>query len=74
VVTDLHNPSGVRLHADDLALLVAEAERVGAAVLVDEVYRELDLTVRPTAALGHPRVIVTNSLTKAHGLGGLRIG
>ena len=74
VVTDLHNPSGARLHADDLALLVAEAERVGAAVLVDEVYRELDLTVRPTAALGRPRVIVTNSLTKAHGLGGLRIG
>lgn len=74
VVTDLHNPSGARLHTDDLALLVAEAERVGAAVLVDEVYRELDLTVRPTAALGRPRVIVTNSLTKAHGLGGLRIG
>jgi len=74
VVTDLHNPTGVRLHADDLALLLAEAERVDAAVVVDEVYREMDLTVRPTAARGHPRVIVTNSLTKAHGLGGLRIG
>ncbi|HVG95026.1 MAG TPA: pyridoxal phosphate-dependent aminotransferase [Planctomycetota bacterium] len=74
VVTDLHNPTGARLHPDDLALLIEEAERVDAAVLVDEVYLELDLTPRRTAALAHPRVIVTNSLTKAHGLGGLRVG
>jgi aspartate/methionine/tyrosine aminotransferase len=74
VVTDLHNPSGARLHPDDLALLIEEAERVDAAVLVDEVYLELDLRPRRTAALAHPRVIVTNSLTKAHGLGGLRVG
>jgi aspartate/methionine/tyrosine aminotransferase len=74
VVTDLHNPIGVRIPPEDLALLLAEAERVGAAVLVDEVYREMDLVPRPTAARAHPRVIVTNSLTKAHGLGGLRIG
>jgi aspartate/methionine/tyrosine aminotransferase len=73
-VTDLHNPSGVRLHPDDLAMLVAEAERVDAAVLVDEVYREMDLEPRATAARRHPRVIVTNSLTKSHGLGGLRVG
>ena len=74
VVTDLHNPTGARLHADDLALLLREAERVDAAVLVDEVYLEMDLEPRRTAALSHPRVIVTSSLTKAHGLGGLRIG
>ncbi|MCC7138417.1 MAG: aminotransferase class I/II-fold pyridoxal phosphate-dependent enzyme [Planctomycetes bacterium] len=75
VVTDLHNPTGVRLHADDLALLLAEAARVGAAVVVDEIYRELDTVVRPTVARTlDPRVIVTNSLTKCHGLGGLRIG
>lgn len=74
VVTDLHNPSGARLHPDDLALLLETAERLDAAVLVDEVYLELDLQPRRTAALAHPRVIVTNSLTKAHGLGGLRVG
>ena len=73
-VTDLHNPSGARLSADDLALLVAAAERVDAAVLVDEVYLELALEPARTAALASHRVIVTNSLTKAHGLGGLRIG
>ncbi len=74
VVTDLHNPTGARLHADDLALLIREAERIDAAVLVDEVYLELDLEPRLTAARSNPRVIVTSSLTKAHGLGGLRIG
>lgn len=81
VVTDLHNPTGRRLEDDELGLLLDEAERVGAYLLVDEVYRELDPRVRPNAmvraGLGHPRarrVVVTNSLTKAHGLGGLRVG
>lgn len=73
-VTDLHNPSGARLHADDLRLLVDHAERLDAAVLVDEVYLDLALEPARTAALAHPRVIATNSLTKAHGLGGLRVG
>jgi aspartate/methionine/tyrosine aminotransferase len=74
VVSDLHNPTGLKLHAEDLALLCAHAEALNAAVLVDEVYLELALEPARTAALAHPRVIVTNSLTKAHGLGGLRIG
>jgi aspartate/methionine/tyrosine aminotransferase len=74
VVSDLHNPSGAALHPEDLALLAREAGRVGARVLVDEVYLELSLVPRETAARRDPRVIATNSLTKAHGLGGLRIG
>jgi aspartate/methionine/tyrosine aminotransferase len=74
VVTDLHNPSGKRLHPDDLALLLEVAEARDAAVVVDEVYLELALEPARTAALASDRVIVTNSLTKAHGLGGLRIG
>jgi aspartate/methionine/tyrosine aminotransferase len=73
-VTDLHNPTGAALHEDDLSLLVEEAARVGARVLVDEVYLELSLPPRTSAAVRDPRVIVTNSLTKAHGLGGLRVG
>jgi aspartate/methionine/tyrosine aminotransferase len=74
VVTDLHNPSGAKLHPADLALLLEHAERVDAAVLVDEVYLELANAPARTAALASPRVLVTNSLTKAHGLGGLRVG
>jgi aspartate/methionine/tyrosine aminotransferase len=74
VVSDLHNPSGAALAEEDLALLAGEAERVGARVLVDEVYRDLSLLPRASAAVLDPRVVVTNSLTKAHGLGGLRVG
>ncbi len=74
VVTDLHNPSGLRLHPDDLALLIAVAESHDAVVLVDEVYLELDPTDRPTAARAHPRVLSTNSLTKSYGLYDLRGG
>jgi aspartate/methionine/tyrosine aminotransferase len=73
-VTDLHNPTGAALADDDLALLVEEARRVGARVLVDEVYLDLAIPARPSAAVRHPEAIVTNSLTKAHGLGGLRVG
>ena len=74
VVTDLHNPTGARLHRDDLALLLDHAKRRDAAVLVDEIYLDLATAPARTAALADPRVIVTNSLTKAHGLGGLRVG
>ena len=74
VVTDLHNPSGARLHEADLDLLLATAEAVDAHVLVDEVYLDFDAVERPTAALRHPRVVTTNSLTKVHGLPDLRAG
>jgi aspartate/methionine/tyrosine aminotransferase len=74
VVSDLHNPTGARLHRDDLALLLDHARRRDAAVLVDEVYLELATEPARTAALADPRVLITNSLTKSHGLGGLRVG
>jgi len=74
VVSDLHNPSGKRLHPDDLDLLIGAAERHDALLLVDEVYADFDPDRRPTAARRHPRVLATNSLTKVHGLGALRCG
>jgi aspartate/methionine/tyrosine aminotransferase len=73
-VTDLHNPSGARLAPEDLDLLVRTAERVDALVLVDEVYLDFDPEDRPSAALRSPRVLSTNSLTKAHGFGDWRMG
>ena len=74
VATDLHNPSGTRLVDEDYALLIEAAERHDARILIDEVYLDFDEAPRPSAARRHPRILATNSLTKAHGLGDLRAG
>ena len=75
VLTNLHNPSGVEA-PDSVMLEVGQiAERVGAGVLVDEVYLEMDYA-RPGRTVfreGGP-LVVTSSLTKAFGLSGLRCG
>lgn len=73
-VTDLHNPSGGMLSDDEYSLLIDAAESVDAYVLVDEVYLDYVDAPRPSAATRHPRIVATNSLTKAHGLGDLRAG
>jgi len=75
VLTNLHNPSGVLLEEDRLRAIGDVAKRVGARVLVDEVYLEL-LFGRPFRSAFHlgEHFMVTSSLTKAYGLSGLRCG
>ena len=75
VLTNLHNPSGV-LTGDETLNAVGEiARRVGARVLVDEVYIETLFENAPRTAFHLGReFVVTNSLTKAFGLSGLRCG
>ena len=75
VLTNLHNPSGA--YADETALrqVGALAARVGARVLVDEVYLDAAFARAPkTAFLLGPQFVCTGSLTKAYGLSGLRCG
>jgi len=78
VMTDLHNPSGRLCPADVMQAVAARCAEHGAYVIVDEVYRDFAHInrgiPRATASLLGPNVIVTNSLTKAYGLGGLRAG
>jgi hypothetical protein len=51
------------------------AESVGARVLVDEVYLETAYAASPRSAFHlSDRFVITNSLTKAYGLSGLRCG
>lgn len=71
-----NNPTGARLDASDLDAIARAADRVGAWVLSDEIYRgaELDGRETPTMWGRSDRVIVTNGLSKAYGLPGLRIG
>jgi hypothetical protein len=72
-LTRLHNPGGADLPAPFLRDLAALADRHDFHVLVDEVY--LDFV--PDAASSHtfsPRFVITSSLTKVYGFGGLRVG
>ena len=75
VVSDLHNPTGRRVTEDEYTLLLDVAAQEDALLLVDEVYAPFDAPRRlPTAHRRSPRVLATNSLTKAWGFGDLRAG
>jgi aspartate/methionine/tyrosine aminotransferase len=75
VLTNPHNPTGVLLPSDEIAEVGRMAEKAGALVLVDEVYRDVLLDEAPPSHvhLG-PQFVATNSLTKSYGLSGLRCG
>jgi aspartate/methionine/tyrosine aminotransferase len=75
IVSNLHNPTGAAASTEDLVALGEVAEKVGAKVLVDEVYLESIPKEGVTpAALLSPTFISTSSLTKSYGLSGLRAG
>ena len=71
-----NNPTGTVLTEDELDAVVAAAERAGAWLHADEVYRggELDGPEGPTAWGRSDRVVAVGSLSKAYGLSGLRVG
>lgn len=75
VITNLHNPSGVLIDDSKLKEIGAIARRVGAHVLIDEVYIETLFEPAPRTSfhLGS-EFVITSSLTKAFGLSGLRCG
>ncbi len=71
------NPTGYIMTEDEMNAVVRIAERVGAWILADEVYSGTErLTDRQTPSFygRYEKVLVTNSLSKAYGLPGLRIG
>ena len=75
LLTNLHNPSSAPIGRAELTAIGAIAARVGARVLVDEVYLDAAFDDKPpsVAKLGDG-FIATSSLTKVYGLGGLRGG
>jgi aspartate/methionine/tyrosine aminotransferase len=76
LVTNPNNPTGAILDDDSMSGIVTLADRYGAWILADEVYRGAELSGPETPSFWglHDRVLVTNSLSKAYGLPGLRIG
>jgi len=75
VLANLHNPSNAYVDDDTLRQIGDIAARVGAHVLVDEVYLDAAFARSPQTAfrLGE-NFITTSSLTKVYGLSGLRCG
>ncbi|HXN23378.1 MAG TPA: aminotransferase class I/II-fold pyridoxal phosphate-dependent enzyme [Candidatus Dormibacteraeota bacterium] len=75
VITNLHNPSGVFTSESILKEIGDIARKVGAHVLVDEVYLDAYSALAPRSSfhLGET-FVVTSSLTKVYGLSGLRCG
>jgi len=75
IVSNLHNPSGARIDGATLRRMASILRRVGAFLVVDEVYLECLFGRRADSCVhAGPNVVTTNSLTKAYGLDGLRAG
>jgi aspartate/methionine/tyrosine aminotransferase len=71
------NPSGYILTEAEMDAIVAAADRVGAWILADEVYsgaERLTDTQTPSFWGRYDKVLAHNSLSKAYGIPGLRIG
>ena len=77
VVTNPHNPSSAVADEATVRRVAEIARAARARVLVDEVYLEASAVLgeRRFTAFGlAPEIVVTSSLTKGYGLGGLRCG
>lgn len=75
VITNLHNPTGAGLAPAEIAALAAVLDRVGAVLVVDEVYADFaaETGAPPAGTLG-PNILTVSSLTKVFGLFSLKFG
>ena len=76
-VVNPNNPTGQVLSPSDREALERDVEKAGAWLVADEVYRGTERGDRPaTESFWRPeaKVIVINSMSKAYGLPGLRLG
>jgi len=71
-----NNPTGQTLADGETAEIIKEAERMGAAVIVDEAYGDyMDLSRSAVRHVGrHKNLFVTRSLSKGYGMAGIRFG
>jgi aspartate/methionine/tyrosine aminotransferase len=75
-VCNPNNPTGAVMREEVIDEICEIAEKMGAWILSDEVYHGAEFGGEPTPTLWdrYDKVIVTNGLSKAYGLPGLRIG
>jgi aspartate/methionine/tyrosine aminotransferase len=75
-VTNPNNPTGSRLNQESRDMILDLAEKNDSWVFADEVYQgaELDRQITPSFWGDYDKVVVSNGLSKAYGLPGLRMG
>ena len=76
-VCNPNNPTGRTLTEPEMDAIVACAERVGAWILADEVYRGANRVTEqdnPSFYGRYDKVLAIGSMSKAYGLPGLRVG
>ncbi len=75
-VTNPNNPTGSRLSTEARETILELADKAGAWIYADEVYQgaELDGQTTPSFWGTYDKVVVSNGLSKAYGLPGLRMG
>lgn len=76
-IVNPNNPTGTILSSEESARIIAACARTGAWLHVDEVYGGTEINGAgdtPSFWGRYDRLICTNSLSKAYGLSGLRIG
>lgn len=76
LITNPNNPTGRALSRESRARIIELASEHDAWILSDEVYQGAEVGDEETASFwgSYDRVLVTNSLSKAYGLPGLRVG
>ena len=76
LITNPNNPTGASLTDESMNRIAELTEKHGAWILADEVYAGAEAGEGTTRSFWgcHDRVLVTNSLSKAYGLPGLRLG
>jgi aspartate/methionine/tyrosine aminotransferase len=76
VVTNPNNPTGGQLNEDSRQAILELAQWSDAWLVSDEVYQgaEYDGIITPSFWGSYKKAIVTNGLSKAYGLPGLRVG
>lgn len=69
-----NNPTGQYLGKDEIALILEEAERVDALVVLDEAYADFVTDAFPAHKFSTCNLIILRSLTKSFAIPGIRIG
>jgi aspartate/methionine/tyrosine aminotransferase len=76
-VCNPNNPTGYIMTSEEMDAVVAAADRVGAWILADEVYRGAERVQEeetPSFYGRYDKVLAIGSMSKAYGLPGLRVG